>query len=66
MTTPINIVSLDQGKGIYKDWTLETVDDESSRWAAVIDMLASVWARLPARSIPSGSGAGGQILVPGE
>jgi hypothetical protein len=27
MTTPINIVSLDQGKNIYKDWTLETVDD---------------------------------------
>jgi hypothetical protein len=26
MTTPISIVSLNQGKGIYKDWTLETVD----------------------------------------
>jgi hypothetical protein len=27
MTTPISIVSLDQGKNIYKDWTLETVDE---------------------------------------
>lgn len=27
MTTPINIVSFDQGKNLYKDWTLEIVDD---------------------------------------
>ncbi len=64
MTTPINIISLDQGKGLYNDWTLETVDEEASRWAAVIDMLALVWSRLPARSSPSGAGA--TIMVPGE
>jgi hypothetical protein len=29
MTTPLSIMSLDQGK-IYKDWTLVTVDDTPS------------------------------------
>jgi hypothetical protein len=29
MTTPLTFTSMDQGK-IYKDWTLETVDDTPS------------------------------------
>jgi hypothetical protein len=64
LTTPINIVSLDQGKNIYKDWTLEVVDDTPSDWQSIIEMLADLWARKP--KLPAASGAGAQTMVPGE
>ena len=64
MTTPINIVSLDQGMDIYKDWTLVVVDDTPK--PSIIAKLAALWAQL--RKLPAASGAAinTQTMVPGE
>ncbi len=64
MTTPINIVSLDQGKNIYKDWTLEVVDDTPK--LSIFAKLAALWSRLPKLPAASGAGVGTQTMVPGE
>jgi hypothetical protein len=64
MTSPINIVSLNQGKNIYKDWTLETVDDTPK--PSIIAKLAALWARLPNLPGVSGAGVNTHTMVPGE
>ncbi len=64
MTTPISIVSLDQGKGIYKDWTLTFVDDTPK--PSIIAKFAALWTRLPKLPVASGAGVNTQTMVPGE
>jgi hypothetical protein len=64
MTTPINIVSLNQGKGIYKDWTLEVVDDTPK--PSIIAKLAALWARLPMLPAANGAAVNTRTMVPGE
>ena len=64
MTTPINIVSLNQGKNIYKDWTLTVVDDTPR--PSIIAKLAALWARLPKLPAASGAFVNPDTLVPGE
>ena len=64
MTTPINIVSLNQGKGIYKDWTL-TVADDTPR-PSIIAKLSALWARLPKLPAASSAAINTQTMVPGE
>lgn len=63
MTTPINIVSLDQGKDIYKDWTLVTVDDTP---APANPLLAALRSALLAPFQVVRSGISTQKMVPGE
>jgi hypothetical protein len=63
MTTPINIVSLDQGKNIYKDWTLETVDDTPAPANSLIIALRSALLS-PFGAIRTGIST--QKMVPGE
>jgi hypothetical protein len=47
MTTPLTIISLDQGKNIYKDWTLEIVDDTPSpAKSQLIKRFAALWLRM--------------------
>jgi hypothetical protein len=61
MTTANSIVSLDQGKGIYKDWTLEVVDDTPvpvrpsvfTKLAALFVKLSGTMASLTHGHIPS-------------
>lgn len=64
MTTPINIVSLNQGKNIYKDWTLTVVDDTPK--PSIIAKLAALWARMPKLPAASGAGVNPHTMVPGE
>jgi hypothetical protein len=64
MTTPINIVSLDQGKDIYKDWTLVVVDDTPK--PSIFAKLAALWGRLSQLPAASGAGVNRQTMVPGE
>jgi hypothetical protein len=64
MNTPISIVSLNQGKGIYKDWTLEVVDDTPK--PSIFVKLAALWSRLQKLSAASGAGVNTQTMVPGE
>jgi hypothetical protein len=64
VTTPINIVSLDQGKNIYKDWTLEVVDDTPR--PSIIAKLSALWARLPKMPAASGAAVSTGAMVPGE
>ena len=64
MTTPISIVSLDQGKMLYKDWTLEVVDDTPK--PSIIAKLAALWAPLPKLSAAFGSGLHSHTMAPGE
>lgn len=64
MTTPINIVSLSQGKMLYKDWTLEVVDDTPK--PSIIAKLAALWARLPKLPAASGESVNAHTMVPGE
>jgi hypothetical protein len=63
MTTTINIVSLNQGKNIYKDWTLETVDDTPAPANALILALRSA---LFAPISAARTGLAAQKMVPGE
>jgi hypothetical protein len=64
MTTPINIVSLNQGKDIYKDWTLVVVDDTPR--PSLPAKLAALWARLPKLPAVFGAGVNTHTMVPGE
>jgi hypothetical protein len=64
MTTPINIVSLNQGKMLYKDWTLVVVDDSPK--PSIFAKLAALWARLPNLPAVSGAGLDTHLMVPGE
>ena len=65
MTTPLTITSLDQGK-IYKDWTLEVVDDTPSAKPSILAKLAALWARLSKLRAAFSHGADTQLIVPGE
>lgn len=64
MTTPINIVSLNQGKNMYKDWTLTVVDDTPK--PSIMARLAALWARQPNLRAAFSHGADTQLIVPGE
>jgi hypothetical protein len=63
MTTPINIVSLNQGKNIYKDWTLEVVDDTP---APANPFLVALRSALLAPFGAVRTGISTQKMVPGE